>query len=74
MTEQIKVHDVVQVDPSVDTFGGCFAVVSEVQENGRLMVYVQSAGVKGQAYVFLQPDHYALCGVAVWVVENAPDR
>ncbi len=70
MSEQIKVHDVVQIDPSVENFGACFAVVSEVHENGRLMAYVQSAGVKGQAYVFLKPGYYALCGVAVWVVEG----
>lgn len=70
MSEQIKVHDVVQIDPSVENFGGCFAVVSEVKAAGRLLVYIQSAAAQGQAYVFLKAGDYALCGVAVWVVEG----
>ena len=68
MTHQIKAHDVVQISPSMPVFGGCFAVVSEVKAFGRLRVYIQNAGEKGQAYVFLEPWDYALCGVAVWVV------
>ena len=67
---QARVYDVVQIDPSVDEFGACFGVVSEVRKNGRLMVYVQSAGLAGQAYVFLNQDQYKLCGVAVWVPEG----
>lgn len=64
----MKIGDIVQINPDVDSFGGCLAVVSEVKENGRLMVYIQSAGVKGQAYLFVNPGQYEPTGgMAVWV-------
>lgn len=66
----LEADDIVQIDPSMDGFGGCLAVVSEVRENGRLMVYVQSAGTQGQAYLFVNADRYeATGGKAVWVVQ-----
>ena len=68
MSEQIRALDVVQIAPSVENFGGCFAVVSEVKENGWLEVYIQSPGVAGQTLISLKAGDYALCGVAVWVV------
>lgn len=63
----VEVNDIVQIDPSMDIFGGCLAVVSEVKANGRLLVYVQNADAEGQAYIFVNPGKYeATGGRAVW--------
>jgi hypothetical protein len=60
-------YDIVQVNPEKDIFGGCFAVVSQVKENGRVIAYVQDTGKKGAAYVFLNKGEYANTGgQAVW--------
>lgn len=63
----LRIYDIVQVNPEKDIFGGCFAVVSQVKENGRIMAYVQDTCKKGQAYVFLSKGEYANTGgQAVW--------
>ena len=68
----MNVGDIVQLDPSIDVFGGCLAVVNEVNEvndSGRVMAYVQNAGQQGQAYIFLHKGKYEPTGGrAVWVV------
>lgn len=65
----LQIGDIVQIDPSMDVFGGCLAVVHELKDSGRVMAYVQNAGQKGQAYIFLNKDKYAPTGGrAVWVV------
>ena len=64
----IQVHDIVQVDPSRDVFGGCMVVVTEIKGWG-IQGYVQSAGVPGQQYIFLNAGKYEPTGGrAVWVV------
>ena len=61
--------DLVQVNPSVETFGGCIVVVTEPKEWG-VMGYVQSAGVPGQQYIRLKfEDIEPTGGKAVWVAE-----
>ena len=67
----IEVGDIVQIDPSMDGFGGCLAVVSEVNPNQRrIMAYVQNAGQQGQAYIFLNDGKYEPIGAkAIWVVK-----
>lgn len=68
----MNIHDIVQIDPSMDAFGGCFAVVHELKGNGRLMVYVQSAGIPGQQFLFVNKDQYRPTGgKAVWVIEES---
>lgn len=63
------VGDIVQIDPAVETFGGCLVTVNEVS-GSRVMAYAQVPG-SGQAYIFLQPGKYALTGgVAKWVAGN----
>jgi hypothetical protein len=70
-----EANDIVQVRPDMDLFGGCFAVVAEVKENGRVLAYVQSAGVAGQAYLFLSQGDYELTGGrAVWVAGGPGDE
>jgi hypothetical protein len=65
----MNVGDIVQLDPSIDVFGGCLAVVNEVNDSGRVMAYVQNAGQQGQAYIFLHKGKYEPTGGrAVWVV------
>ena len=65
----LQIGDIVQINPSMDGFGGCLAVVNEVKDSGRVMVYVQNAGQQGQAYIYLNKDKYELTGGrAVWVV------
>lgn len=64
----VRVGDIVQVDPSREGFGGCLMVVSEVRDNGRILAYVQNAGAQGQAYLFLNEEAYEHTGGrAVWV-------
>lgn len=64
---EINEDDIVQIDPSVDTFGGCLAVVTEVKSWG-FQGYVQSAGVPGQQYIRLKHGQYKPTGgKAVWV-------
>ena len=65
----IGVGDIVQVDPGVETFGGCMVVVTEVKSWG-IQGYVQSAGVEGQAYIRLEcQDYEATGGKAIWRIE-----
>lgn len=64
----LRIGDIVQIDPSMDVFGGCLAVVNEVKDS-LVMAYVQNAGQQGQAYIFLQKNMYEPTGgQAVWVV------
>ena len=65
----IQIHDIVQVDPSYETFGGCMVVVTEIKGWG-IQGYVQSAGVPGQQYIRLKfSDFEPTGGKAVWSVE-----
>lgn len=64
----MNIGDIVQIDPEMETFGGCLAVVTEANPSGRIMAYVQSAGVPGQQYIFLNAGKYEPTGGrAVWV-------
>lgn len=66
---QAEIGDIVQVNPEVDTFGGCMVVVTEVKSWG-IQGYVQSAGVPGQQYIRLNwKDIEPTGGRAVWVAE-----
>ena len=66
---ELQIGDIVQIDPSMDGFGGCLAVVNEVKDSGRVMAYVQNAGKQGQAYIYLSKGKYEPTGGrAVWVV------
>lgn len=40
----VDVHDIVQVNPDYEIFGGCMVVVTELKTLG-IQGYVQSAGV-----------------------------
>ena len=61
--------EIVQIDPSVEVFGGCMAVVTEVKPWG-IQGYVQSAGVPGQQYVRLKTGQFEVTGgKAVWSVQ-----
>lgn len=63
----IEVNDIVQVDPAVETFGGCMVVVTEVKSWG-IQGYVQSAGVSGQQYIRLAFDKIDQTGgKAQWI-------
>ena len=65
----IEIGDIVQVDPGVETFGGCMVVVSEVKSWG-IQGYVQSAGVDGQQYIRLEFQNFELTGgKAIWSVK-----
>lgn len=66
---QAEIGYIVQVNPEVDTFGGCMVVVTEVKSWG-IQGYVQSAGVPGQQYIRLNwKDIEPTKGKAVWMVE-----
>ena len=65
----MKEGEIVQVSPTVETFGGCMVVVTEVKDWG-IQGYVQSAGVPGQQYIRLKAgDFEATGGKAVWVAQ-----
>lgn len=65
----LQIGDIVQIAPSVEVFGACMLVVTEVKSWG-VQGYVQSAGVDGQQYVHVNhADFEATGGKAVWVVE-----
>ena len=68
-----KHDDIIQINPAhCDNFGGCLATVREVKDAGRLLVYIQNAGMKGQAYLFVQRrDYEPTGGVAPWTVGQA---
>lgn len=60
---------IVQVNPQVETFGGCMVVVTELKDWG-IQGYVQSAGVPGQQYIRLKFDDFEITGgMAVWIAE-----
>lgn len=62
-------HDIVQVNPDYEVFGGCMVVVTEVKSWG-IQGYVQSAGVPGQQYIRLKTgDFEPTGGRAVWVAQ-----
>lgn len=62
-------HDIVQVNPEHETFGGCMVVVTEVKAWGA-QGYVQSAGMQGQAYIRLRAaDFEPTGGKAVWLAQ-----
>lgn len=64
-----ELHEIVQVRPDFDTFGGCLVVVTEVKSWG-IQGYVQSAGVPGQQYIRLKHEDIAKTGgKAVWIVK-----
>jgi len=64
----IEIHDIVQVNPAYEVFGGCLVVVTEVKSWG-IQGYVQSAGVPGQQYIRLKTEDFeATGGKAPWVV------
>jgi hypothetical protein len=64
----IEIHDIVQVSPAYEVFGGCLVVVTEVKSWG-IQGYVQSAGVPGQQYIRLKTEDFeATGGKAPWVV------
>ena len=66
----IQVGDIVQVNPSVEMFGGCMVVVTEPKSWG-IQGYVQSAGVPGQQYIRLKTEDFEKTGgQAVWVVSH----
>lgn len=69
----IKRHDIVQVNPNVPMFGGCMVVVTEVKSWG-IQGYVQSAGVAGQQYVRKKFDEIERTGgQAVWTPDDGGD-
>jgi hypothetical protein len=66
--DEIKVGDIVQVNPDKEIFGACMVVVTELKSFG-IQGYVQSAGVNGQQYIRLKFDEFeSTGGKAVWVV------
>lgn len=66
---ELQIGDIVQIDPSMDGFGGCLAVVNDIKSDDRVMAYVQNAGQQGQAYIYLNKDKCEPTGGrAVWVV------
>jgi hypothetical protein len=66
----IEVGDIVQVNPGVETFGGCMVVVTELKAWG-VQGYVQNAGASGQAYIRLKTENCEPTGgKAVWVVRG----
>lgn len=66
--DEIKVGDIVQVNPDKEMFGACMVVVTELKSFG-IQGYVQSAGVNGQQYIRLKFDEFeSTGGKAVWVV------
>ena len=70
MTQDLKVGDIVQVSPDIETFGGCMVVVTELKSFG-IQGYVQSAGVPGQQYIRLNfSDFEPTGGRAIWVVAH----
>jgi hypothetical protein len=63
----IEIHDIVQVNPAVEVFGGCMVVVTEVKSWG-IQGYVQNAGQDGQAYIRLKTEDFEPTGgKAIWV-------
>ena len=69
----IQIHDIVQVDPSQDVFGGCMVVVTEIKSWG-IQGYVQSAGVPGQQYIRLKTGEFEPTGGrAVWGIATEGD-
>ncbi len=66
---KVEVHDIVQVEPNLEMFGGCLVVVTELKEFG-IQGYVQSAGIEGQQYIRLKTDQFEPTGgKAVWVAQ-----
>jgi hypothetical protein len=69
MNREYVFGDLVQVNPSVENFGGCIVIVTEPKAWG-VMGFVQSAGVKGQQYIRLPfADIEPTGGKAIWVTE-----
>ena len=69
METKIKEGEIVQVTPTVETFGACMVVVTEVKSWG-IQGYVQSAGVPGQQYIRLKTSDFERTGgMAAWVAQ-----
>lgn len=67
--EVLRKGDLVQINPAVDTFGGSFMVVHEVNDWG-VMGYGQNAGQSGQWYLRVKWDDLEITGgCAVWEVQ-----
>jgi hypothetical protein len=68
-TQDVKVGDIVQVNPDKEMFGACMVVVTELKSWG-IQGYVQSADVPGQQYIRLKADEYEYTGGrAIWMVQ-----
>jgi len=68
-THDVKVGDIVQVNPDKEMWGACLVVVTELKSWG-IQGYVQSAGVPGQQYIRLKADEYEYTGGrAIWMVQ-----
>ena len=66
----LKVGDIVQVNPDKEVFGACMVVVTKLKSWG-IQGYVQSAGVLGQQYIRLNFDDFEPTGgKAIWVVAH----
>lgn len=65
-----RLGEIIQIDPSVDLFGGCLAVVNGISDSGRVIACVQNAASTGKpAYIFLTRSEYEPTGGrAAWVV------
>ena len=69
--KDLKVNDIVQVSPDIETFGGCMVVVVTELKSFGIQGYVQSAGVPGQQYIRLNfSDFEPTGGRAIWVVSH----
>lgn len=65
---ELKFGDIVQIDPEIDVFGGCFVLVTEVKSWG-IQGFVQIPGdetKRGQAYVRKKWEEIEWCGHSVW--------
>lgn len=74
MIEDLKVHDIVQLDPEKvgnPMFGACFMIVTELKSWGA-QGYVQALGsggkIGGQAYYRAKWDEMVRVGHAEWVI------
>lgn len=65
----LRTGDLVQINPALEGFGGCFMVVHEVKDFG-VMGWGQNAGQSGQWYLRVKWDDLEITGgCAVWDVQ-----
>jgi len=62
---ELKVNDVVQINPSVDRFGGCFMQITEVKNWGA-QGFVAVPG-DGPAYFRVKNEDMEKVGTAPWI-------